>query len=899
MNHSGIIYSSSSDGSKTHLPLEEVRVSALILDVTAKVTLVQLFSNPGDVATTRCKYYFPVPASAAICSFQMKTSNGRVVNGVCKEKNIARQEFEQAIRAGKFAGMLEYVTDDIFTISVGSIPPQSTAEVKLVYVMSLMNDDIVDGIRFHLPRAVGERYGVPPADLVGADVPFDRTRIRLKLEIQTGGRIESIQCPSHPGDISEIKYPTDHNRPSYRRTTVRYHSRSFLERDFVLVVHAENLDAPRCFEEHYKNPVRSQADSIALQLTLVPKFDLEWEGSQEYLFLIDRSGSMAGERVATAKETLALLLRMLPQEKSTFNIFSFGTSHSSLWPQGQPYNEHSLATATSHVDSMSANLGGTEIRGALESVFRSRSNSTAVAVFVLTDGESYDINETVASVQQAVQGTSTRVFVLGIGESVSTAMCEGIARAGNGIALFSTCTESILGRCARLLRAGRTPYVKDVTIDWGIPPDSSASSPSVSFTDSNAAHSWRPPNLQQAPRIIEDVHAGARMNIFAILNLRRVTVPKEVRLRGRIEHSNKPFEFVIPIRGQQLKDPEPHIHMVHTMAAWRLIQEHAEKRVVYLNSSGIPEDDLRKASIVRLGEQYQLVSPHTSFVAVESGSDYARESSPVRSTRSRSSSSVRSNSSDASSDLNDMDLQGLAEPWSGSSISGLLFNAVTRWTSWLFRPASNTSRRGESRYHVPGSWPRHGGGRSDGSDADDGDDGDSASVATFSTLSTLEDTEENWSDWSSEYDNGLPRMTEDDYWARNQPSPKLAHRSLAPDLDIDTPRPSRVNYPPKDPVLVQPLRPEVVQMIRMQEFDGSFTLNDHLRKLVGPNAMAEAKKLQVGERLWATALVIAYVAKRSGGQKDLVADLLAKACKYLRQNARGEEMLKHAQGVVR
>lgn len=60
-----------------------------------------------------------------------------------------------------------------------------------------------------------------------------------------------------------------------------------------------------------------------------------------------------------------------------------------------------------------------------------------------------------------------RVFTLGIGETVSSAMCEGIARAGNGVCLLASSTETMVGKCARLLRAGRNGILEDVTLDWG------------------------------------------------------------------------------------------------------------------------------------------------------------------------------------------------------------------------------------------------------------------------------------------------------------------------------------------------------------------------------------------------------------------------------------------------
>jgi len=52
------------------------------------------------------------PSRAAVCGFQMKHADGRVIVGVSKEKSKAAEEHEAAVREGKFTGLLEWVTDD-------------------------------------------------------------------------------------------------------------------------------------------------------------------------------------------------------------------------------------------------------------------------------------------------------------------------------------------------------------------------------------------------------------------------------------------------------------------------------------------------------------------------------------------------------------------------------------------------------------------------------------------------------------------------------------------------------------------------------------------------------------------------------------------------------------------
>jgi Vault protein inter-alpha-trypsin domain len=79
--------------------------------VSARVVLTQIYTNTAETSTSRAKYVFPVPSRAAVCGFEMH-ADGRVIVGVSKEKSMATEEHEAAIREGKFTGLLEWVTDD-------------------------------------------------------------------------------------------------------------------------------------------------------------------------------------------------------------------------------------------------------------------------------------------------------------------------------------------------------------------------------------------------------------------------------------------------------------------------------------------------------------------------------------------------------------------------------------------------------------------------------------------------------------------------------------------------------------------------------------------------------------------------------------------------------------------
>ena len=80
----------------------------------------------------------------------------------------------------------------------------------------------------------------------------------------------------------------------------------------------------------------------------------------EYIFLLDRSGSMGGTRIEKAKEALILFIKSLPQD-TYFNVVSFGSGSTKLFPKSVKYNDKEVKQAVNDIKKMSADMGGTEI----------------------------------------------------------------------------------------------------------------------------------------------------------------------------------------------------------------------------------------------------------------------------------------------------------------------------------------------------------------------------------------------------------------------------------------------------------------------------------------------------------------------------------------------------------
>lgn len=80
----------------------------------------------------------------------------------------------------------------------------------------------------------------------------------------------------------------------------------------------------------------------------------------EYIFLLDRSGSMEGSSIRLAVEALKLFLYSLPAG-CFFNIVSFGSDFEQIYKKSVPYSDETLNETVGIVSGYEADLGGTEI----------------------------------------------------------------------------------------------------------------------------------------------------------------------------------------------------------------------------------------------------------------------------------------------------------------------------------------------------------------------------------------------------------------------------------------------------------------------------------------------------------------------------------------------------------
>ncbi|XP_053121919.1 von Willebrand factor A domain-containing protein 5A-like [Hemicordylus capensis] len=463
------------------VPLRSISVDLVVRGFVADVVSELRYQNE-EKNPVEAVFVFPLDDEAAVYAFEGLIGGTRIEAQI-QEKKQAEQEYEDALSEGREAFLLgrEANTSDIFTCSLGNLPPDGEATLKLRYVQALAPEP--DGaVRFVLPAVLNPRY-VPrgsEADTVTESIPRVpkgqlpyTLSLSVTLESSYGiNRVES-KCTLEP-----LHY-TAENRTTAQVSLATGHQ---FDRDVELLVYYEDVHKPSTLLEAGKTGAApgSLMGDPALLLTLYPSIPAPKPGlnsAGEFLFLLDRSGSMdcstedgkdSPSRIQSAKETLVLILKSLPLG-CYFNIYGFGSSHDSFYPQSVEYTQQSMSESLQRVKELDADLGGTEILEPLKAIYSQPcKEGHPRQLFVFTDGEVFNTDEVIAEVRR--HSSSHRCFSFGIGEGASTALIKGIARAAGGSAEFITGKERMQAKALQSLKKALQPAVTGISLRWDLPP---------------------------------------------------------------------------------------------------------------------------------------------------------------------------------------------------------------------------------------------------------------------------------------------------------------------------------------------------------------------------------------------------------------------------------------------
>ncbi|XP_036977036.1 von Willebrand factor A domain-containing protein 5A-like isoform X4 [Acanthopagrus latus] len=464
---------------KEPVPLKSVEVELQVRDHVATVVSTLNYENKED-KPVEAVFVFPLPGDAAVCHFSATIGQTQIVAEV-KEKQQAREEYDDALSSGQQAFLLEESdqSPDIFSLSVGSLPPGESASIRLEYVTELaVQAD--DGLRFCLPAVLNPRY--QPQGSEGASVQVTSVPASLvPYSLSFSARVSS------PRPVSKVESncsldPLQYLNTEQTQATVKLAAGHKFDRDVEVLIYYKDAHQPTAVVEAGQasaKPGSLMGDPVVM-VSLYPEFPQTVMSSLascgEFVFLLDRSGSMDcpmnnskrdQTRIGSARDTLLLLLKSLPMG-CYFNIYSFGSGYEHIFPKSVEYSQKTMEEALKKVTDMKADLGGTEILKPLQHIHSQPCiPNQPRQVFVFTDGEVGNTKEVINLVKK--NSGSHRCFSFGIGEGASSALINGLAKEGGGHAQFITGADRMQPKVMQSLRFALQPAVVDISVTWDLP----------------------------------------------------------------------------------------------------------------------------------------------------------------------------------------------------------------------------------------------------------------------------------------------------------------------------------------------------------------------------------------------------------------------------------------------
>lgn len=536
-------------------------VTVEIRDNVATTKIDQVFLNESG-ARLEGTYIFPLPESAAVSEFAMYLE-GQRVSGEILEATKARQIYEDIVRRMRDPALLEYIGRNTFRARVFPIEPRSEKRVQLAYSQTL---EFSGGAYEYTYPLNTEKFS-----------PKALEEASIAVTIESRQAIKSVYSPTHKIDkkISD----SHHASASWEETQVRP------DRDFTLFFSVGEEDfgvALRCF--------RRAGEQGYFMLLVAPKAELaesEIE-AKDLVLVLDKSGSMSGEKIEQAKNALTFALQNLDQ-RDRFGVVAFSSEADGFSKDLQQASPEKVRKAVAYVKDIDA-AGGTNLLEALQTALHMLGDNDKrrpQMVVLLTDGiptvgeTDYDTIVRKVEKQGHVEGRLRgRLFVFGVGYDVNTVLLDKLAAGNGGLTQYVAPEENLEAAVSDFYGKVSHPVLTDLSVDFG-------------EVEVSAVH----------PRPLPDLFKGSSLTVFGRYRGQGETT---VTLSGQIGGQERQFRYEVSFAQREKRN-----EFIPLLWAQRRVGTLLEE----IRLQG--ENQELKDEIVQLALRYGIVTPYTSYLVLE------------------------------------------------------------------------------------------------------------------------------------------------------------------------------------------------------------------------------------------------------------------------------------------
>ena len=426
----------------TEISLKSLRLDINIVNHLTTLTIDQDFFNSGS-NPIECEYAFPVLKNSVVTALNILLPDGSVLNSHIEEEQKALETYQDALSQGHAAALGKSENPDSMVVYVGNILPLQSVKVQIIIASPVSAE--LNSWKFIVPS----EFVVNLSDANGKAYP-----IEARIQITSQGAISDYNSTwDFAWNLSEDKLIL----------SGQVNLALIPEKSLSITYKNSNTYIPTCVTQR-------KGDKYAAMISFIPlntdgKNPEYLEGTGEYIFILDRSGSMYGQRIQIATNAAVIFLKSLPLT-SKFNIISFGTRSYRMFPVSQPASTEVIAQAISQLSVMNADMGGNDICSALKLAFQFEpENEYPRSLFLITDGGESDWRPSLSLIKE--NKSECRIHGFGIQASDSDAkFLSEAAELGKGSSFFVYDIQELGKNVVKALSKCVMPCMNKWEINW-------------------------------------------------------------------------------------------------------------------------------------------------------------------------------------------------------------------------------------------------------------------------------------------------------------------------------------------------------------------------------------------------------------------------------------------------
>lgn len=560
-----IVHNGRGQTRSTEFRISSVEINADINEQVATVQIAQTFENIGG-RTLETQFLFPMPEGAAVNALTLIV-DGKELPGELKPKAEARREYEAIVRRQQDPALLEYMGRGLFKTSVFPIPAGQKRRVEIRYTQLLKSDSgLVDftlplGTTKHSEKAVEE--------------------VNVAVRIKSTDEIRNVYSPTHEFDI---------DRSGDNRATCRLSLRNVREPNDIRLLYGTKGNEVGINLVSFKPDGDEQGYFLVLA---TPKMKVKKDEMipKTVVFVVDRSGSMSGEKLKQAKASLHYMINSLGP-KDTFNIISYSSEVDMFQPELELVTDKTRRDALDYAEDIYAG-GGTNINAALTAALdQLKDNERPGYVMFMTDGlptVGVTGETEIAANARKANKVNARVFSFGVGYDVNSRLLDRLSRDQRGTSVYVKPEEDIEVASTNLFRKVSSPAMTSVKLR---------------FVNESGSESGRLVN-RTYPSDLPDLFRGEQL---IVVGRYREAMPVTIDLTGKVAGKSRTLTFDTQFGNSEQTRRNS---FVETLWATRRIGEIIDD----LDLNGQNQELIDE--LVGLSLKHGIMTPYTSFLADE------------------------------------------------------------------------------------------------------------------------------------------------------------------------------------------------------------------------------------------------------------------------------------------